>query len=102
MKKKLQWAKKYRSWGTDQLEKIIFSDETHFEVSGYHSWYVRRSIGELLKEAHIQQAPKNPPKNMFWGFFTVFGPGSLIPIEGMMNSDKYKDIFSKLFAPYLI
>ena len=33
-------------------------------------------------------------KKMFWGIFIVFGPGSLIPIERMMNSDKYKDILA--------
>ena len=27
---------------------------------------------------------------MFWGSFTATGPGRLIFIEGMMNSDKYK------------
>ena len=87
-KKRLQWAKKCKSWGTDQWEKVIFSNETHFEMCGYRSWYVRRSIGKPLREAHIQQAPKHPPKKMFWGFFTVFGPGSLIPIKGVMNLDK--------------
>ena len=38
---------------------------------------------------------------MFWGFFTVLGPGSLIPIEGMMNSDKYKDILANYLLPIL-
>ena len=101
MKKRLWWAKKYRSWGTDQWEKVIFSDKIHFEVYGYHSWYVRRSIGEPLKETHIQQAPKHPPKKMFRGFFTVFGLGNLIPIEGMMNLDKYKDILVNYLLPIL-
>ena len=34
-KKKLCWPKKYKSWGTDQVGKVIFFDETHFEVCGY-------------------------------------------------------------------
>ena len=38
---------------------------------------------------------------MFWDFFTVFGPGSLIPIEGMMSSDKYKDILANYSLPIL-
>jgi hypothetical protein len=29
---------------------------------------------------------------MFWGCFTFTGPSSLIPIEGMINSEKYSDI----------
>ena len=35
------------------------------------------------------------------GFFTVFGPGSLIPIEGMMNLHKYKDILANYLLPIL-
>ena len=99
-KKRLQWAKKYRSGGTDQWEKVIFSDKTHFEVCGYHSCHDRRSIDEP-QEAHIRQAPKYPPKKMFWGFFTGFGPGSFIPIEGMMNLDKYKNILANYLLPIL-
>ena len=38
---------------------------------------------------------------MFWDFFNVFGPGSLIPIEGMMNSDKYKNILANYLLPIL-
>ena len=38
---------------------------------------------------------------MFWGFFTVFGAGSLIPIEGMMSSNKYKDILANYLLPSL-
>ena len=30
-----------------------------------------------------------------------FGPGILIPIEGMMNSDKYKDILANYLLPIL-
>ena len=91
-KTRLYWAKKYRSWSTDYWGKVIFSVETNFEVCGYHSWYVKRSIGEPLRETHFQQAPKHSPKKMFWGFFTMFEPGSLTLIKRMMNSDKYKDI----------
>ena len=87
--------------GTDQWEKVIFLNETNFKICGYASWYVRRSLAEPLREAHIQQAPKHPPKKMLWGFFTVFGPGSLIPIKGMMNLDRYKDILANYLLPIL-
>lgn len=51
---------------------------------------MRRSKDEPLQPGHIQQAPKHPPKKMFWGCFSAKGPGRLVIIEGMMNSDKYK------------
>ena len=36
-KKRLQWENKHRNWSTDQWEKVIFFDKTHFEVCGYRS-----------------------------------------------------------------
>ena len=86
--KRLQWARKYAEWTVDDWRKVIFSDEAHFEVHGYRSVVVRRSKGEPLQPGHIQQAPKHPPKKMFWGSFTSKGPGRLIKVEGMMNSVK--------------
>ena len=36
----------------------MFSDESHFEVYGHRSQYVRRSVGETVNNFYIQQAPK--------------------------------------------
>ena len=98
-KKRLQWAKKYNNWGAEQWKKVIFSDQSHFEVDGYRSRYIR-NVGEPIRKAYIQQATKYPPKKMFCGFFSASGPGRLIPIE-RMNSDKYKDILTKSLMPRL-
>src|SRR5215469_15753539 len=74
--KRLHWAHRYAQWTADDWKKVIFSDESHFEVHGYRSQVVRRSKGEPLRSGHIQQAPKHPlnqqapkhpPKKMFWG-----------------------------------
>ena len=99
--KRLQWARKYAEWTVDEWRKVIFSDEAHFEVHGYRSVVVRRSKGEPLQAGHIQQAPKHPPKKMFWGSFTSKGPGRLIKVEGMMNSDRYKAILQTRLLPVL-
>ena len=51
--------------------KSCFSDDSHFEVHGLKSQYVRRSVGEPLNIFYILQAPKHPLKKMFWGCFTL-------------------------------
>ena len=38
---------------------------------------------------------------MFWGCFPVKGPGRLITIEGVMNSDKYKATLQSHLLPVL-
>ena len=69
-KKRLAWAKEHKNWGIESWRKVIFSDETHFEVQGYRSFIVRRSAGEPISAGHMQQAPKHQ-KKMFWGFFSA-------------------------------
>ena len=65
------------------MEKSFFSDESHFEVHGRKSHYVRRSVGEPLNIFHILLASKHPPKKMFWGCFTLNDTGRLCTNEGM-------------------
>ena len=101
MKKRLKWAKDHKNWSIEMWRKVIFSDESHFEVHGHRSMFVRRAKGEPIRAGHIQQATKHPPKKMFWGTFSAFGPGRLVPVEGMMNSDKYKNILETHLLPIL-
>ena len=93
--KRLAWAKKHKTWTVEEWKKVLFSDESHFYVRGEHSRFVRRSIGESLNSHHVNQTVKHPQKKMFWGCFSYAGVGSLFPVEGMMNSDRYIDVIKK-------
>lgn len=91
-KKRFKWARDHRNWTLGQWRKVSFSDESHFEVQGQRSQFVRRSKNEPLRPAHIDQRVKHPDKQMYWGSFSYYGLGSLVPVSGMMNSLKYKDL----------
>jgi hypothetical protein len=43
----------------------------------------------------------NTYRKMFWGFFTESGTGSLVPVDGMMNSTKYIKILKSRVLPNL-
>ena len=77
---------------------MLFSDESHFLVQGMRSQHVRRSIGEPIRECHMNQSVKHPPKKMFWGSFSCYGVGSLLPVEGMMNAEKSIKVVEKKVA----
>ena len=94
-KKRLDWAKKCRNWTAADWRKVLFSDESHFLVQGKRSQHVHRSIGEPIRECHMDQSVKHPPKKMFWGSFSYHGIGSLLPIEGMMNAGKYIQVLEE-------
>ncbi|KAJ4450863.1 hypothetical protein ANN_02295 [Periplaneta americana] len=99
-KKRLMWAKLHQHWTVNDWKNVLFSDESHFEVHGHRVSYVRKG-SEKVTAAHLQQAPKYPPKVMCWGCFTHEGPGALIPIKGMMNSDKYIHLLETRIVPQL-
>lgn len=101
-RKRIVWAKKYKGWTQDDWKNVLFSDESHFFVQGMRHQFVRRSDREPVSPAHIQQSIKHPVKQMFWGCFSFFGPGSLVPITGMMNSQKYLEILQDRMVPELL
>ena len=76
----------YDYWTVTDWRKVIFSDENHFLAQGFRSQHVRRSIGEPIRESHINQFVKQSPQKMFWGSFSCYGVGSLLPIDGMKNT----------------
>jgi len=81
--------------------QVIFSDESHFEVQGQRSQFVRRSIGEPIRPGHVEQHVKHPEKKMFWGCFSIEGPGTLKPVTGMMNAVAYIEVLERKLIPEL-
>ena len=68
-------------------------------MHGRKSQYVRRSDGEPLNTFYILQAPKHPPKKMFWGCFTFNDTGRLCTSKGMIKPTKYLEILEKDLVP---
>ncbi|KAJ4445025.1 hypothetical protein ANN_06824 [Periplaneta americana] len=60
-KKHLMWAKLHQHWTVNDWKNVLSSDESHFEVHGHRVSYVRKG-SEKVTAAHLQQAPKYPPK----------------------------------------
>jgi len=48
-----------------KLEKVMFSDESHFFVQDKHSRFVRIRNGEQLSLVHLNELVKHPQKKMF-------------------------------------
>lgn len=63
-------------------------------MQGNRSKFVRKSADETLTASHLVQRVKQPVNKCFGAVF-LMGTGKLIPIEGMMNSEKYKALLEK-------
>ena len=101
IRKRLAWARKYRSWTPEQWQKVLFTDESHFIIQGFQNRLVRRAPGEPLSPHHVNQCVKHPPKVMFWGCFSSSGPGRLHVCEGMMDSQQYVNVIDTRIIPEL-
>ena len=99
---RLKFAKKYRNWTFEDWKKIIFSDESKFNLFGSDGKrYVRRPIGSRNDVRYQTPTVKHGGGSiMVWGAFSAQGVGPLIQIEGLMTSVMYRDILNSHLLPY--
>ena len=101
--KRLQWAKKYSSWTVNDWEKVLFSDESPFELfqKSQNAW-VRRRVGEEFKAECVTPTVKHGGgKIMIWSCFSIHGTGKLKRIIGNMNGAMYREILKTYMTPHM-
>jgi len=69
-KKKTAVGEKQKKWDQQKWRQVIFSDESHFEVQGYRSQYVRRS--ENPSKVAILSKRQNTPRKRCLGAVLLF------------------------------
>jgi len=96
-KKRLQFAQRYANMSLDFWKKVLWTDESKFELFGQKKRVrVWRKHGEELQERHIQKTVKHGGGNiMVWGCFSWAGVGNLVKIDGIMTADVYIDIINE-------
>ena len=87
----MDWAKERREWDEDDWGKVLWSDESTFELwrTKERVW-VWRQQGERFAEKCIVPAVKHVSgKVMVWGTMARSGVGSLTVVDGRLNSEAY-------------
>jgi len=99
--KRLQWAKEHVRWTPAQWERVLWTDESKFELFGSkRRVYVRRRIGERMNEKCVTKTPKHGGGSvMVWGCFAGEIVGDLVQIEGNLNKEGYHRILSRHALP---
>jgi len=100
---RLLWARKYQSWKAEDFEKVLWSDESPFNlfVKNGKVW-VRRREGEEYQLCCMQPTVKFGGGHInVWGCFSGQGVGSLYQINGIMNGPMYREILKNHMAPVL-
>lgn len=99
-KKRLAWAKEHSNWTIQQWERVIFSDESKFNLHGSDGkQYVRRRSSETYHPDCIDTKVKFPVSEMVWGCITSKGVGKLKFISGTVNAERYIAILEECLKP---
>ena len=99
--KRLAWAKFHENWTVQQWKKVLWSDESKFEIfGGKRSVYVRRYDGERFKKECLVPTVKHGGGSVIvWGCFGGEKLGHLIKIEGIMDQKVYHNIIQRHVVP---
>jgi hypothetical protein len=97
-RQKLHWNVQ-NNWSS-----IIFSDETKIMLGRNGKVYVWRKPDERFRPDCLGQLDdfETTCRVMFWGCITYYGVGTLVAIDGNMNTDKYISILDDNLWPVVV
>ena len=90
-RRRLEWAKEHKDWNAEQWRKVVFSDESNFDLQNIAGTcqYVWRCAGEAYQPECVLPTVKHSLTVMIWGSFSAHGVGRIHVCEGKMNAEKY-------------
>ncbi|GFS85769.1 transposable element Tcb1 transposase [Trichonephila clavipes] len=92
-KGRLTWAREHSLWAIKDWEKVIFSGDSQFCISGNQSsTYVRRRTHKEFSPQCLKPTVKYLTKVMVWGCMSSHGVGRLHIASGTVKSMDYIEI----------
>lgn len=98
-RKRVEWAKKYVHWTSNDWKRVLFADESKFELRYKKRRRVRRRRGQKLDPQFISPTVKTEKNIKVWGCFAFDGVGTLHRFEGILNAKKYHGILQRKMLP---
>ena len=95
--KRLVWAKEHKNWTVEEWNRVLWSDESKFEIFGNkRRSFVRRRVRERMLEQYTMQTIKHGGGNiMVWGCFGGGQVGLIAKIDGKMTKEVYLKILKE-------
>ena len=94
--KRLRFAQKYARWTIDDWKRVVFSDESWFQLfENGRRQFVRRRSGEAFLPLCVLQTVKHPEKVMVFGAISPSSKSKLVFIDGKVNAEKYQQILKE-------
>lgn len=99
-KRRSIWCRQRRGWQKEAWRRVVFSDESRFELFPRRKIRVRRTSTEKFLPACVAPAVQMGGESvMIWGCITSEGPGELFFVEGTVDSTKYCTILEEVMLP---
>ncbi|GFU35686.1 transposable element Tcb1 transposase [Trichonephila clavipes] len=98
-KRQLTWAREHLLWTIKDWEKVIFSDESQFCISGIQSIYVRPRTHEEFSPQCLKPTVKYLTKVMVWGCMSSHSVGRLPIVSGTVKAMDYIEIQQNKLLP---
>lgn len=100
-KARLLFARDHKDWTVDDWAKVLFSDESNFELMPTPAnLLVRRRPGEAYKPDCLAPTVKHGGGSvMIWGCFSMSGTGQMQLCEGRMNQVMYRATLENSLLP---
>ncbi len=102
IKKRLEFAKNHVNWTKEQWRRVLFTDESKFEIfgAGKRRMYVRRMANERFKSYCLKPTVKHGGGSvMVWGGVCAVGVVPLVRIKGIMDQKVYHSILVRKALP---
>ncbi|CAD5115436.1 DgyrCDS4411 [Dimorphilus gyrociliatus] len=94
------FCKRLLSWTTDEINAIVFSDETRIDLYPKRRQFVRRHPSDRYKAKYCIKTFKEANGSLnIWGFIKSDGSRGIHLYKGSLNSEKYQEILEKSVLP---
>ncbi len=98
-RRRLLWARRHLGWTITQWKRVLWSDESVFQVFfGRNGRRVLRTKEEKDHPDCYQQQVQKPGSVMVWGCVSALGKGNLHFCDGTINAEKYRDFGAQYAA----
>lgn len=98
--RRVSWCRQKLGWTVkSDWQSVIFSDETQVVIGQNNKVYVWRRATEVWRPECLGGGRNRKISVMFWGCISYFGVGTLVPVDGHIDSQKYIEILDENLWP---
>ena len=99
MEKRYEWALEHQDWSVRHFKRVLWSDETYVRLFLGSPGRVWREPSEKWEIDCIGSSVGRSPGRMYWGCFSWFGVGPLVPLKSNSNGKLHLEILRKYAVP---